>query len=258
MGLVRGITVESGLFACVLVAAAFLTALPPPAQSSGAAYDDIQRVDGLRVELLMPSTNPGRNRFVVRVHQGLVPVTSAEQVALRFTMVEHDMGEQELVATQRAPGEYVAEGSPTAMFGTWKVQTIVRLPGRLDTRVLFTVPIANSGGQSAQVIPIPAAPATAVYNLIVFAEPSQPQAAAPIALNVVLIDAKGDPVTGKALRATFSGPGTQGPIDAKEDAATLGPGRYRVDIFGLDAGSWKITLSVGNEGSGAYTLEVTR
>jgi hypothetical protein len=144
------------------------------------------------------------------------------------------------------------------MFGTWKVQTIVRLPGRLDTRVLFTVPIANSGGQSAQVVPIPAPPATAVYNLIVFAEPSQPQAAAPIALNVVLIDAKGDPVTGKAVRATFSGPGTQAPIDAKEDPATLGPGRYRVDIASLDAGSWKVTLSVGNEGSGTYTLDVTR
>jgi hypothetical protein len=128
----------------------------------------------------------------------------------------------------------------------------------LDTHVVFTVPIANSGGQAAQVIPIPPPPATAVYNLIVFADPSQPQAAAPIALNVVLINAKGDPVTGKAVRATFSGPGTQAPIDAKEDPATLGPGRYRVDIASLDAGSWKVTLSVGNEGSGTYTLDVTR
>jgi hypothetical protein len=167
-------------------------------------------------------------------------------------MVEHDMGEQELVTTQRAPGEYVAEGSPTAMFGTWKVQTIVRLPGRLDTRALFTVPIVNSGGQAAQVVSIPP------YNLIVFAEPSQPQAAAPITLNVVLIDAKGDPVQGKPLRATFSGPGTQAPIDGQEDPATIGPGRYRFDIAGLDAGQWKMTLSVGNEGSGTYTLDVAR
>jgi hypothetical protein len=96
------------------------------------------------------------------------------------------------------------------------------------------------------------------YNLIVFAEPSQPQAAAPITLNVVLIDAKGDPVQGKPLRATFAGPGTQAAIDGKEDPATIGPGRYRFDIAGLDAGSWKITLSVGNEGSGTYTLDVAR
>ncbi|OLC51775.1 MAG: hypothetical protein AUH85_18480 [Chloroflexi bacterium 13_1_40CM_4_68_4] len=251
-GLVRGITIESGLFAGVLVAAAFLTAFAPPAQASGAAYDTTQRVDGLRVELLLASTGPGRNRYVVRVHQGLAPVSNAERVALRFTMVEHDMGEQELVATARAPGEYTAEGSPTAMFGTWKVQVIVRLPDRLDARALFTVPIANAGGQTAQVVSMPP------YNLIVFADPSSPQAAAPIALNVVIIDAKGDPVQGKAVRATFTGPSTVAPIDAKQDPATLGPGRYRIDIPSLDAGTWKIALAVGNEGSGTYTLEVAR
>ena len=251
-GLVRGITVESALFAGVLVAAAFLTSYAPPAQATGAAYDATQRVDGLRLELLIAGNGPGRNRYVARIHEGLAPVTNADRVALRFTMVEHDMGEQELVATQRAPGEYTAEGSPTAMFGTWKVQVIVRLSGRLDTRALFTVPIANTGGQTAQVVAVPP------YNLIVFADPSQPQAAAPIALNVVIVDAKGDPVSGKAVRATFSGPGTQAPIDAKEDPATLGPGRYRVDIPSLDAGTWKIALAVGNEGSGTYTLDVAR
>jgi len=167
-------------------------------------------------------------------------------------MVEHDMGEQELVATQRAPGEYVAEGSPTAMFGTWKVLAIVRLPGRLDVRALFSVPIVNAAGQTAQVIPI------APYNVIVFAEPAQPQANAPLALNMVIVDAKGEPVKGKAVRATFSGPATQAPIDAKEDAATLGPGRYRVDVAALDAGQWKVTLSIGNEGSGTYTLDIAK
>ena len=258
MGLVRGITVESGLFVCVLVAAAFLTALQPPAQASGAAYDETQRVDGIRIELLLPTTSPGRNRYVVRVHRGLTPIADAEKVSLRFTMDEHDMGEQELVATPRAPGEYVAEGSPTVMFGTWKVQAIVRLAGRLDTRALFSVPIANAGGQAAKVIDIPAAPATPVYRLIVFADPSQPQAGAPITLNAVLIDTKGDPVTGKQVRASFSGPGTQAPLDGTEDATTLGPGRYRFDIPSLDAGSWKVTLAVGGEGSGTYTLDVTR
>ena len=114
------------------------------------------------------------------------------------------------------------------------------------------MPITNTAGQTAQVI------AVATYNLIVFAEPAQPQASAPIGLNIVVVDQKGDPVNGKAVRATFSGPGAQSPIDAKEDPNTLGPGRYRVDIAALDAGQWKITLSVGNEGSGTYTLDVAR
>ncbi|TMB78676.1 MAG: hypothetical protein E6J52_04250 [Chloroflexi bacterium] len=251
-GLLRGTMTETALFAGVFVATSFLTALAPPRYASAAAFDETQRVDGVRVELLMPTTNPGRNRYVVRVYQGLVPVTNAEKVSLRYTMVEHDMGEQELVAQQRAPGEYVAEGSPTAMFGTWKVLAIVRIPARLDVRALFTVPITNTAGQTAQVIPI------AAYNVIVFAEPGQPLAGAPIGLNIVVIDQKGDPVKGKAVRATFSGPSTQGPIDAKEDPNTLGPGRYRIDIPALDAGQWKITLAIANEGTGTYTLDVSK
>jgi copper transport protein len=251
-GLLRGVAIETALFVAVFVATSFLTALQPPALASSAAFDQTQRADGLRIELLLAANNPGRNRFVVRVTQGLAPVTNAERVALRFTMIEHDMGEQELIAVQRAPGEYVAEGSPTAMFGTWKVQTIVRLPGRLDTRVLFTVPIANNSGQLAQVVAI------APYNLIVFAEPSQPQAGAPLAINVVMVDAQGNPVTGKTVTATFAGPGTQAPITAKQDAATLGPGRYRIDVPALDAGTWKITMAIGTEGSGVYQLEVAK
>jgi copper transport protein len=251
-GLLRGVAVESALFVAVFAAASFLTALAPPAQASGAAFDETQRVDGLRIELLVAASNPGRNRYVVRVTQGLAPVTNAEAVLIRFTMVEHDMGIQELEAKERAPGEYVAEGSPTAMFGTWRVETIVRISGRLDTTALFTVPIANSGGQVAQVVSIPP------YSMIVFADPAEPQAGAPIAINMVLIDAKGDPVSGKTVTATFAGPSTQPAQTAKEDPTKLGPGRYQIDLPGLDAGTWKVTIAIGSEGSGAYSLDVAR
>ena len=71
-------------------------------------------------------------------------------------------------------------------------------------------------------------------------------------------DQDGNPVTGKQLRATFSGPSPQATIGATEDAATLGPGRYKFAIAGLDAGTWKVAIAVGNEGTGAYSLEVSR
>jgi hypothetical protein len=250
----RGVVGESALFAGVLVAAAFLTAFVPPAQASGAAFDETKHVNGIRVQLLTASTLPGRNRYVVRVQQGLTPITGAEKVALRFTMVEHDMGELELVATERAPGEYVAEGSPTAMFGTWKAEAIVRLTGRADTRALFTVPIAPAAGQDAttKILAVPP------YQLIVFAEPFQPQAGAPITINVVVVDAKGDPVIGRKLRATFDGPGTTAPLDSVENVAELGPGRYRFTVPGLEAGTWKVTIGVDGAGSGVYELVVIR
>jgi hypothetical protein len=117
---------------------------------------------------------------------------------------------------------------------------------------VFTLPV-GAGGTGTSVV-ITAAP----YTLIVFTDPSRPQAGAPLAMFVVVIGQDGSPVTGKAVRATFSGPSTQAPIDATEDAATLGPGRYKIAIAGLDAGAWKVAIGIGNEVSGTYSLDVSR
>ena len=253
--LVRDTVAETAIFIVIIVAASFLTAFAPPAQPSAAAYDQTQHVAGLRLEMLVASGGAGRNTYALRVHQGLAPVTGAEKVAFRFTMVEHDMGQQELVATERAAGEYVAEGSPTAMYGTWKIQTIVRLVGREDVSTVFTLLVgAPTGGgtTTSQVVTI------GPYTAIVFTDPATPQSGAPIGMFAVLVGRDGNPVTGKQVTATFSGPSTQAPIAGIEDAATLGPGRYKFAITALDAGKWNITISVGNEGTGAYSLDVSR
>ena len=163
----------------MLAAAAALTALVPPDQPSGAAFDETRHVAGLRLRLLVPTVTPGTNRYVLRVSQGLTPVSDARKVAFRFTMVEHDMGQSELVAEQRAPGEYVATGSATVMFGTWRVESIVRLPEREDVRTVFTVPVGAPSGPGAVARALPAGP----YTLIVFVSPPQPVAGAPFTLH---------------------------------------------------------------------------
>ena len=253
--LVRDMAAETAIFVVIIVAASFLTAFAPPAQPSAAAYDQTQHVSGLRLEMLVASGGAGRNTYVLRVHQGLAPIAGAEKVAFRFTMVEHDMGQQELVATERAAGEYVADGSPTAMYGTWKIQTIVRIAGREDVSTVFTLPVgAPSGGgpTTSQVVTI------GPYTAIVFTDPAVVQSGAPVTMFAVLIGKDGNPLTGKQLTATFSGPSSQAPIGGIEDAATLGPGRYKFPIAALDAGKWNITIAVENEGSGPYSLDVSR
>ena len=251
-GLVRGISAETVLFIAVLGAAGYLTAAAPPAQQTAAGFDETQRVDGVRVELLAAEAIPGRNRFVVRVHEGLTPVTDAEKVELRFNMVEHDMGIQQLEAKERAPGEYTAEGSPVSMFGTWRIETIVRIAGREDIRALFTVPISAppAQGATAQVITIPP------YTAIVFSDPAQPQAGAPVTINVVVVDEKGDPVSGAKVTATFSGPSQQPPVQGVEKPSDTGPGRYPIALQGLTAGKWKVTIAIDDKGSGMCDLDV--
>ena len=255
IALIRDTVAETAIFVVIIVAASFLTAFAPPAQPSAAAYDQTQHVSGLRLEMLVASGGAGRNTYVLRVHQGLTPVIGAQKVAFRFTMIEHDMGEQELVATERAPGEYVANGSPTAMYGTWKIQTIVRLQGKEDVSTIFTFPVGaptGGGATTSQVLTV------GRYTMIVFTDPATVQSGTPFTIFAVVIGADGNPVTGKPIRATFSGPSAQAPIDATEDAATLGPGRYAFAIAGLDAGTWKVAIAVGNEGTGAYSLVVSR
>lgn len=233
-GLIRGTAAESGLLALVLAASGALTAFAPPAQASAAAYDETQHAGGLRLQLLVPTAQPGRNRYVLRVREGLRPVTEAQRVALRFTMVEHDMGESELVAEQRAPGEYVAQGSPTAMFGTWRIETIVRLAGRDDVRTVFSVPIG--GGTATAARALTAGP----YALVAFTEPSPPVAGAPFTLHVVVVDTKGDPVSGRAVLVTPSGPGAASAVTA----APAGPGRYTAAFAALSAGAWQLVISL--------------
>ena len=252
--LIRGTILESALLAIIFVAAGALTALPPPAQATGAAFDQTQHVDGLRVELVVPTNIPGRNRFVVRVQQGLSPVTGAEKVVLRFTMIEHDMGQSELVTEERAPGEYVATGSPTAMYGTWKVETIVRLAGKDDARALFLVPISQQTGQGATAMALSAG----AFNLVVFPDPSLPVEGAPIALNVVALNKSGDPATGLKITgqlvAKTGQPAQNDPLVASE----LGTGRYRIDIAGLAKGSWVMKLTIGDAANTAdYTFVVS-
>jgi hypothetical protein len=164
-------------------------------------------------------------------------------------MIEHDMGENELVAQQRAPGEYVATGSVTAMFGTWRIETIVRLPERPDISTTFTVPIGAPIGPGAVARVVAAPP----YTLVVYVDPPQPIAGAPVTLNVVIVNDKGDPVPGKTLSVAFSGPSSL-TAPAKE----ISVGRYEVPVPALEAGKWTATIAVGSETKGDYSFDVTR
>jgi copper transport protein len=245
----RDVRGETAAIVLILVATALLTALVPPAQTSGAAYQSTRHAGGMRLQLLLASASPGQNRYVLRVSEGLAPVTDALRVALRFTMIEHDMGESEIVAEQRAPGEYAANGNVTAMYGTWRIEALVRRPERADVRTTFEVPIAAPTGPGAVARVVQAPP----YTMVVYVDPIQPAAGAPVIINIVLVDAKGDPVAGKALRVTLVGPSTE-TVEAKE----VSIGRYDAAVAALAAGRWTARIEIGSEARGEYAFDVAR
>jgi hypothetical protein len=168
-------------------------------------------------------------------------------------MVEHDMGEAELIAEQRAPGEYVAIGSPTAMYGTWKVQTIVRLPGREDVTGLFTVPISQQTGQGATAVAL----TTKSFSLVIFPDPTLPVAGAPIQLNIIVLET-GQPATGRATTAVIVAKDGQPTAGDSFTAIEQGSGRYRIDIPALAQGRWTVRVQIGGpQDTADYTFTVS-
>lgn len=248
----RNALVELGAVAVILVATAFLTALVPPAQAATAAIDQLQRVDGVRVGLKVASTLPGRNRYQLTVSEGLRPAADVERVVLRFTMQTMDMGETELEAVQRRPGEWVAEGSATSMYGPWSALAIVRRTGRDDLRVAFTLEVLAPAGGSAAARVIRAAP----YTLIVFADPPEPVAGSPFSINIVVADEKGQAVSDASLRGTLQGPE---PLELTPVSASAG--RYAFPIRGLPAGVYTAGIEIVRAGAlvrSSFIVEVKR
>ena len=240
-----GVRGEIVLVAAILIAASILTALAPPNYATGAAYFGVQHAGDLRVQLLVQSPNPGQNRFDVRLQSGFDPPTNVERVTLRFTMQEMDMGQQELTAQPKAPGEFVATGSPVSMYGHWNTVVIVRRTGLEDARALFTVPIeGGEGGLRTKIVQ------AGQLNLIVYTDPSSPVAGQPLSIILVVADQTGAAIQGAKIRAELEG--------KSYDAAAQGV-QYRVDLPALTAGSKQIALVVttaGGESRGTYDVTV--
>ena len=248
----RNALIESGLVGVILVATAFLTALVPPAQAATAPIDQIQRIDGVRVGLKVASTLPGRNRYQVSVTEGLRPAGDVERVLLRFTMQTMDMGESELEAKPRRPGEWVAEGSATSMYGPWNALVIVRRSDRDDLRAVFTLELVVPTGSAAAARVISTPP----YTLIVFADPAEPVAGAPFSINIVVADEKGQAVSDATLRGTL-----QGPEPMELAGVSASAGRYAFPIRGLPAGVYTAAIEIVRSGAStraSFILEVAR
>lgn len=114
--------------------------------------------EDVRATLRVQPAVAGPNLFDVHLADRVGgAITDAEKVALRFTMVDMDMGERELVATHRSDGHYVAQGGPLIMDGRWRIEAVVRRPGRLDVRPSFDVPVSAAvQDRASQATPPPA------------------------------------------------------------------------------------------------------
>ena len=163
---------EAALAAGVLLAVGVITLNQPARdawadQTRGIFMD--RRAEDLQLRLRADPGTPGFNTYSLLVRDGRTgkPIPDAEKVALIFTMVEHDMGQNELVLQPHGDGWYSADTGLAAMAGTWRAEALVRRAGKDDVRTTLELkldlPPPTISGQQPPPAGTPVAPAEARF-----------------------------------------------------------------------------------------------
>jgi copper transport protein len=161
----RSMRLELALGSGVLLVAAILATLPPPASAIAIAiaqaptptavrvptvtpgptrtpvpsepFQSAQAVADLGIGLSIEPASIGSNRFSVTVTDANGQPIAAQLVRLTFTMPAMDMGVNQLVATPTPPTTYEADGNPLSMVGEWDVAILVRRADAPDVTATF-------------------------------------------------------------------------------------------------------------------------
>ena len=138
------------LVSAVLLATSILTGLPTPEDTFGSSL--VMRSDsgGLRSVVVITPGKVGINNFDIQLRDEFFqPVSGAQKVALIFGSEDLKVGKTEAVAADIGDGHYRLQGSYLSVIGTWNVELLVRLPGKEDVRLHFTVQPSQLADSSA-------------------------------------------------------------------------------------------------------------
>jgi mono/diheme cytochrome c family protein len=137
------VAAEVGLALGVFVVTGLLTSLQPAREAIIVQGIRTEARDGdVRASLRIQPGAAGANRFELMLtdRQG-APLQNVERVALRFTMLAVDLGDSELSTRQQPDGSFVAQGGALVAPGPWRIEAVVRRPGLVDARPIFTTTI---------------------------------------------------------------------------------------------------------------------
>jgi copper transport protein len=152
----KSIRLEAALAVVLLVIVGALTSLSPPppgasvksANQSGSAPLTYQgKMDDLVYRLIVNPGRVGMNTFEVSLKErNGQPLTKADGVRLRFTMLDMDMGTQELdlMPVPDRPGHYTVNSIALGMSGHWKMTLLVYRTGFDDAQVAIDLSVPEN------------------------------------------------------------------------------------------------------------------
>ena len=113
---------ELGLGLLILILSVVLTNLPTAMQSPGPFKETNKVNQGIQVSLRATPNIIGVNSFEVTLKDKAgKPIKDIEQLHLTFTMLEMDMGKEQVSLTKTEAGKYEVKGLEFSMAGKWNV-----------------------------------------------------------------------------------------------------------------------------------------
>jgi copper transport protein len=150
---------EAGIAVLILLLVGLLTALEPARQVAsrlGLGQDsDLVLEDsneGVTINLNIKPAQAGPNQMVVMLTDDRGrPIDNADDVSIRPTYLQTDLGEAAISATNLGGGQYEADGVLLGLAGPWQVGLIVRRPDAFDARTAFRFELnpAQAGNSTA-------------------------------------------------------------------------------------------------------------
>jgi copper transport protein len=143
------IVAEAIVFVVLLAAAGGLTSLPPgrdlvPGPGSSMRIES-RTADDLSLTFGVTPSKVGDNQFAVRLSTANgSPIGNVEEVLLRFTSLDMDMGQSEMILKpygMTGAAYYTGQSSLLSMDGRWRADLIVRRTGKADAHATFVWPV---------------------------------------------------------------------------------------------------------------------
>ena len=138
------IRTESFLIGGIFVAAGFLTSVPPAGVEMAlrqGPFTETAVAEGFTVGLRITPNRLGYNQATVTLTNPDGQPEAGASTGLRLTMLEHEMGTQNVDATAQAPGTYQVRDIVLGMPGEWRVEVVALTRGGREIRHAFRVSV---------------------------------------------------------------------------------------------------------------------
>jgi copper transport protein len=149
------VLIEALFGVAVIAAAGVLTTLSPPQQISataGAASLVLTASAGdLVTTFTLAPGQPGPNRYLAAVKTATgVAAPGIQQVTVRFTFLDSNLGVSEVPLAATAGGQYAGQSSDLAFAGRWQAELVVRRTGQDDVRATYGFEVTPTGPRTLQ------------------------------------------------------------------------------------------------------------